>query len=263
MAMQFPASPAVGQTFSPAAGVTYRWSGLAWYLITPGAISGDLLGQPGGVATLDGAGQVPASQLGNVPTPPSFKTTVFTGGQSGNFTPDAGCTSFTVECWGAGGSGGGGNGATGRGVGGGGGGYAKKTFAAPLAPNYPYAVGVGGAVAAQGVVGNPGGSTTFNATVVAGGGAGGTAGTGSALAGVVGGGVSGGDELIAGGGSSTLNGGAFAAPAGDSPKGGLGGKTNIAEAGGEPGGGGMAANFTGSSGRGGNGRIVITELVTA
>jgi len=64
--MQFPAAPAVGQTFSPTAGVVYRWSGLAWYLITPGALSSALLGQPNGVASLDGAGQVPASQLGNV-----------------------------------------------------------------------------------------------------------------------------------------------------------------------------------------------------
>jgi len=64
--MQFPASPAVGQTFSPTAGVVYRWSGLAWYLTTPGALSSSLLGQPNGVASLDSAGQVPASQLGNV-----------------------------------------------------------------------------------------------------------------------------------------------------------------------------------------------------
>ena len=65
MAMQFPASPAVGQTFSPTAGVVYRWSGLAWYLITPGALSSALLGQPNGVASLDAGGDVPASQLGN------------------------------------------------------------------------------------------------------------------------------------------------------------------------------------------------------
>lgn len=33
MAFQFPASPVVGQTYTPSAGITFRWNGTAWYLV--------------------------------------------------------------------------------------------------------------------------------------------------------------------------------------------------------------------------------------
>jgi hypothetical protein len=35
MAFQFPASPVLGQTFTPVAGVGYRWNGTAWSPLTP------------------------------------------------------------------------------------------------------------------------------------------------------------------------------------------------------------------------------------
>lgn len=33
MAFQFPASPVVGQTYTPSAGLTFKWNGTAWYLV--------------------------------------------------------------------------------------------------------------------------------------------------------------------------------------------------------------------------------------
>jgi len=107
MSMQFPASPAVGQTFSPTAGVVYRWSGLAWYLITPGALSSSLLGQPNGVASLDGAGQVPASQLGNVVTTLPTRTVLTAG--AGTYTTPVGARQLRTRMVGGGSGGGGGN----------------------------------------------------------------------------------------------------------------------------------------------------------
>lgn len=35
MAFDFPSSPTLGQTFSPAAGITYTWSGVGWVLGAP------------------------------------------------------------------------------------------------------------------------------------------------------------------------------------------------------------------------------------
>ena len=63
---------------------------------------------------------------------------------SGTFTPPAGITNITVECWGGGGAGGSAwktNGATGNAGGGGGGGgaYAKK-LSVPVTPGTPYTV---------------------------------------------------------------------------------------------------------------------------
>lgn len=42
---QFPANPTVGQLFSPIPGVTYRWSGTAWYLVgqTPLGVMGECI----------------------------------------------------------------------------------------------------------------------------------------------------------------------------------------------------------------------------
>ena len=33
MAFQFPPNPIIGQEYTPSAGITYRWSGLAWFLV--------------------------------------------------------------------------------------------------------------------------------------------------------------------------------------------------------------------------------------
>jgi hypothetical protein len=41
MAFDFPASPTVGQTFTPAAGVTYTWNGYAWAFANPTVIMQD------------------------------------------------------------------------------------------------------------------------------------------------------------------------------------------------------------------------------
>ena len=41
MAFDFPASPTVGQTFTPAAGVTYTWNGYSWAFANPTVIMQD------------------------------------------------------------------------------------------------------------------------------------------------------------------------------------------------------------------------------
>src|SRR5262245_55992518 len=70
---QFPASPIVGDLFTPVAGVTFRWNGVAWFLISTQYFTqadGDAryqqlsgTGVANGYASLDAAGKVPATQL--------------------------------------------------------------------------------------------------------------------------------------------------------------------------------------------------------
>ncbi|MBK7965338.1 MAG: proprotein convertase P-domain-containing protein [Bacteroidetes bacterium] len=104
----------------------------------------------------------------------AFAQTTQTFNSSSSWTPPAGVTSVTIECWGAGGSGGG-NSNTSDGSGGGGGGaYSKGTVT--VVPGTPYTVTVGtGGNGNSGSNGSPGGDSWFstNTSVMAkGGGAG-------------------------------------------------------------------------------------------
>jgi hypothetical protein len=187
----------------------------------------------------------------------TYTTQVFSSG-SGTYTTPAGCQAIVVKCWGGGGSGGGGNGSNARGTGGGGGGFCQKTIASPSA-TYSYAVGAGGAAAAQGANGTAGGNTTFG-SLTANGGNGGSAASGGAIGGSGGGSASGGDLNITGASSFTLNNAAYPGWGGSSPQGGSGGQSNIAENGLAPGGGGASANYTGNSGAGAAGAILVMEF---
>jgi len=95
MAFQFPPNPTIGQTYNPAAGITFRWNGQAWYLVntqyitrddadaryvplTGGALSGPLTVPAGATGS-----QVPqrqevdaaiAAAIGGIPVPSQVVT---------------------------------------------------------------------------------------------------------------------------------------------------------------------------------------------
>jgi subtilisin-like proprotein convertase family protein len=104
----------------------------------------------------------------------AFAQTTQTFNSSSSWTPPAGVTSVTIECWGAGGSGGGNSNTNDGGGGGGGGAYSKGTVT--VVPGTPYTVTVGtGGNGNSGSNGSPGGDSWFstNTSVMAkGGGAG-------------------------------------------------------------------------------------------
>lgn len=101
--------------------------------------------------------------------------TVFT--TSGTFTVPANVSTVNVECWGGGASGGGYTTTT-TGGGGGGGSYAQSSVSVTPGGTVTITVGAGGAAIALNTasVGNPGGTTSFGASVLALGGSGGATG---------------------------------------------------------------------------------------
>lgn len=143
----------------------------------------------------------------------SIGQTTVTFPASGTWTPPAGVSSATVECWGAGGAGGGSTVTTVLGGGGGAGGsYARSIAAVTPGTAYTVTVGTGGVGAtAIGSAGNP---SWFNTTgtIYAQGGAGGAAPNGGTVAGGVGSSASSiGTTVYAGGsganGTTALSGG--------------------------------------------------------
>ena len=141
---------------------------------------------------------------------------------SGSFTPPAGVTSITVECWGGGGAGGSAQDSSSAGgaTGAGGGAYAKK-LSIPVTPGTPYTVTIPAAVTApaSGFVNNQvcasGANVTFtgdsSVSVTANGGAGGqcavNASSGSGATGGLGGAVSGSYDVEWAGGNGARSAG--------------------------------------------------------
>ena len=76
MAFQFPPNPIIGQEYTPSAGITYRWSGLAWFLVNTQFLTGAQAAAlyvpltqkaaANGVASLNASAQLPSEQLGQV-----------------------------------------------------------------------------------------------------------------------------------------------------------------------------------------------------
>jgi hypothetical protein len=243
MALDFPASPTTGQTFS-SGGVTWTWDGAKW------------------VATGGRAG----------------KRVLRTFTASGTYTPTAGMVDCIIECVGGGGSGGGGT----LGVtnilqtlgGGGSGGYSRKyATAADIGASKPVTIGAGGAASSG--LGNTGGDTSVGTLCIAKGGsgggqtapfppgAGGVAGTGDVIA--AGAPGQGGCYMpntqiinVGGGGNSVFGGGAAATYAANTT---FAVGLNASNYGG--GGGGAVTNNTSAgpnSGAGSAGIVVVTEL---
>lgn len=111
MAFQFPSNPIIGQIFVAAAGVEYRWNGVAWFLTgfvyltqdqgdaryvrlsTRGVANGVATldagtkvpiaqlpaGTANGVASLDGTGKVPVAQLPTIASVPTGTVIDFAG----------------------------------------------------------------------------------------------------------------------------------------------------------------------------------------
>jgi hypothetical protein len=215
---------------------------------------------------------------------------------SGSFTPPAGVTSVTVECWGGGGGGGGTAVNPSKGGGGGGGGYATAILTVTPGGTYTVTVGSGGSNGTNsGGTGGTGGTSSFASTenlVVAPGGLGGVAGTSPTPIGIGGlgattgglgttlynGGNGGnaGASNSGGGGSSAGNASngnnATANTAGAAVTGGGGGangRTNGGNgtAGGSPGGGGgggwRSSTSARTGGAGGSGLVKITYVCPA
>jgi hypothetical protein len=86
MAFDFPASPTVGQQFSPVPGVTYTWNGYGWAAQSP--IS-STLGPPQGRLTLQTATPV-------MTTTQAAKTTIFYTPYVGNLVPIYDGTNFSM-----------------------------------------------------------------------------------------------------------------------------------------------------------------------
>lgn len=141
MAFDFPASPTVGQQFTPAGGPTYTWNGYAW---------------------------AAGSGLAALASP--FKRTVFTASSSA-FQYDATTTFADIEVVGGGASGGSTSGSSGAGQaaaggGGGSGGYCKKLITVDATVRAATkTITINGGGAATGAGGAGGGSSIYADTV--------------------------------------------------------------------------------------------------
>lgn len=170
MAFDFPASPTVGQQFTPVAGTSYVWNGYAWALAS--------------------------SNPGLTLVPRQFTA-------SGPYVPTTNMVFAIIECLGAGG-GGGGTAAPGANIGcagggGGAGGY-SRTLATAAAIGVSKAVTIGapgtGAVAGANA-GNVGGDTSVGSLCIAKGGSGGAGNNAGTFAAPGAGGIAGTGDVTA------------------------------------------------------------------
>jgi hypothetical protein len=227
-----------------ASAASAAFAGSASNLMSGGAVTGNFIGNGGGLTNVGASLQMEA-----FPNPGTF-----------TFTVPTNVSSVIVEAWGGGGCGGSGNSTDDTaGGGGGGGGYAKGVVNVTPGAGYTVAVGTGG------TGGGAGGTSSFGSTLIiaTGGTAGGAGGSAEFTPGGTGGSGSGSSILlnIKGGAGQYGNidlGGGNGGNAGAGGPGGLGNVGDGSTAGNAPGGGGGGGHFTGGAGSaGGNGEVIV------